>query len=47
MIIQMMLLPVIVLGALEFVRWVLCRDAVQQSLQAARDRLGLRPKKHG
>lgn len=43
MIIQILLLPVIVLGTLEFLRWVLCRDAVQQDLQATRDRLGLRP----
>lgn len=43
MIIQILLLPVIVLGTLEFLRWVLCRDAVQRALQATRDRLGLRP----
>lgn len=43
MIIQILLLSVIVLGTLEFLRWVLYRDAVQQSLQATRDRLGLRP----
>lgn len=43
MIIQILLLPVIVLGTLEFLRWILCRDAVQRALQATRDRLGLRP----
>lgn len=43
MIIQILLLSVILLGTLEFARWVLYRDAVQQSLQATRDRLGLRP----
>ena len=43
MIIQILLLPVIVIGTLEFLRWVLCRDAVQRNLQATRERLGLRP----